>query len=279
MDWTTSPDYSRQWALLPEQPAWPLRVVAVIQNDEDAQAPDGDAYEPALVGGGWAVRDYDACGSVFEDPDVLEAFLLACNHFGVLPSAANYEDDGIVARYMRIFWDTVFAATGSSSDQYSNVIVFSTPAYREHVGQSSSVKTASVEPGDWQHYLNGDVFGIGWAIVPADHDLDLYGLDGLDVQMQVWGFYGEEYARASAVGENVEPKSSDFQDYLRPSIELLVDLARKRVSTTMDHRSKRYAEGVLDTLTWLGGGKRAGELVWIYRGVDDPYLLDIRPYQ
>lgn len=196
-EWTWDADYQQAWA-----PTDDPRVLAVIERDNDASGPGGDALAPTLLGDGWGTRHYRDADDVFQDPSVTAAFLRACDHYGVIPSAAGYEADGIVARYMRVFHGTEFRAGSSTVDRYANVVVFDTPAWREHVGiDPDAPSDLSGERDEWQAYLDGDVFGVGYA-VRETHVLDddkPVDLDDWRVDMECWGFYGEDYAKDAAL--------------------------------------------------------------------------------
>ena len=216
---TYSHEYALGWART-DRP----NVVAVIQRDDDAQAPDGDAYAPTLYGSGWGRRHYGDHASVFVDDTVTAAFLAACNRWDVSPHSAHYDEGGIVARYMRAFYGTRFYTASSSIDRYANVVVFDTPAWREHVGITpETVFTADDLTAEWKAYLDGEVYGVGWAIVPDDWDEDT---DSLNPEIECWGFYGEDYAKETALAfDHGGPTQEQVDDWLHPPTPTVLPFA------------------------------------------------------
>ena len=181
----------------PEMP----NVAVFTVRDDDAETPDGDGYAPTLVGSDWGTRDYVDARSVYVDSEVTRAYLRACDHYGEMPAHPE-----LAARYMRAFYETEIATASSWSDRYANVVIFDTPAWRAHCGILShlDVMTRANLMGDvetWQAYLDGEVYGIGYVIVADpddDDDVETFVDDG---SVDVWGFYGTEYAREAAVEE------------------------------------------------------------------------------
>lgn len=78
--------------------------------------------------------------------------------------------------------------------------------------------TLKGEASTWQAYLDGDVFGIGYAVnegrVLDEGEIDF---DAWTVDMQVWGFIGEEYAKRSAAEfEGGDPDLDEMLDLEEP---------------------------------------------------------------
>lgn len=73
----------------------------------------------------------------------------------------------------------------------------------------------------WQGYLNGDVFGIGWAVnegrvLDDGHEIDLEDTNW-DIEIQCWGFIGETYAQQSAAAfEHGEPELEELLQFEEP---------------------------------------------------------------
>lgn len=86
------------------------------------------------------------------------------------------------------------------------------------------VTVLSGDVQDWTAALGGEVYGIGWAVnegrVLDDNELDL---DEFTVEIQVWGYLGEEYAKSSAAA--FEAGTPDLAEMLdlelreRPTLE------------------------------------------------------------
>lgn len=207
-DWTFDSDYKRAFAQTSDP-----RVLAVIERDEEYGGGhiDGDAYAPAFY---WDRRNggiESTAGSTFMDDEskhIAERIVAARDHFQWkrLPWAT-------VERYARVFHGTTLAQVTSSIDRDAQVFILNTPTWREHVGigeYAPVVTTTSEErattdylEGDvkeWQGALDGEVFGIGWATLEErrledDEDIDL---TDWNVEIECWGFIGEDYAQESA---------------------------------------------------------------------------------
>lgn len=123
-------------------------------------------------------------------------------------------------RWLRIFHGTTVAQVSSSIDRDAQVAIFNTPTWREYVGVTELGSVDTVLDGDvedWQAALDGDVYGIGYATFPervtGEEAIDIE--DGRwNVQIEVWGFLGEEYAKDEAAGFNAGaptlPEMLDF---------------------------------------------------------------------
>lgn len=172
------------------------RLLAVIERDEGAQGPDGDVYAPAYWAeyrGGW---DLNRAGGGFDDDDARAAVETAWNTWG--------HGHDLAARFLKAFHGiTVYEQRGPS--QGDLLVVLDTPAYRETVGTPDDMTPDDLTRptrDTWGAFIDGDVYGVGYAVNPlridpaAPVDLD----DGeWDVNLEVWGFYGTEYARESAL--------------------------------------------------------------------------------
>ncbi|MEY4081120.1 MAG: Microbacterium phage OneinaGillian [Actinomycetota bacterium] len=218
-EWTWDSDYKRA-ILATADP----RILAVIERDEYPEAPYGDALCPAYyVDRGTAGQ----AGDVYHDgesDDLAQRYLDARDRFQV---AAGYRYNGLstsmidrsermLERWLRIFYDAraqLFSA-GYQSD--TTVLLLDTPGYREHVGADTPealAYRASIdddelfrgEREEWIAFIEGEVYGIGWAVneqrvtdeTPLPDVADLEA-EGWEVSLECWGFYGEDYAKRSA---------------------------------------------------------------------------------
>ena len=207
-DWTFDSDYKRGFARTSDP-----RVLAVIERDDEYGDGniDGDVYAPAFY---WDRRNGGiecAAGSTFMDDESLhiaERIVEARDRFmyALMPWAT-------VERYARVFHGTTMAQVTSTIDRDAQVFILNTPTWREHcgIGEFAEVVTTTSEEraatnyleGDvkeWQSALDGEVFGIGWATLEErrledDEEIDL---DAWDIEIQVWGYIGEDYAQESA---------------------------------------------------------------------------------
>ena len=198
-DWTWNDDYSRAYL-----PTSDPRVLAVIERDTDAIAPDGDAYAPALIVYGWGNEHLRrATETSVREPVDAGILADAMFHFGDHVSELG-SGDTLTERYLRIFHDTHVATVSSTIDRYSNVVILDTPAHREAMGTPATFPTEDYLRGDveaWQAYLDGDVYGIGYAVNEARvlDDGEPIDLDEWDVTIECWGLYGDDCAMSEAV--------------------------------------------------------------------------------
>ena len=235
--WHDSRDYRLAYAETDDP-----RVLALVYRDDDAHAPDGDAYAPAY----W----YDPsrythraapAGDTYRDDDAFHAVTRALDAFG---HPHNPSDPA--ARYLRIFHGIRFQAIHSTLQQGGDsLIIIDSPAYRAHVGNPIPLplpttpdprddwhpSTLDGDAADWQAYLDGDVYGIGYAYNPnrtlanadtlpdaddlaeAVHsgaieldlalDLDEDNVTTWHLDLTCWGFYGENYAKEESLSEAV----------------------------------------------------------------------------
>ena len=224
--WTWDSDYSRAYA-----PTSDPRILAIIERESYPLVPDGDALCPAYyLERGRAER----AGTVFHDSEsdyLAQRYAQALDSFY---SLARWDDDrqAIAARWLRIFHDSraqVFSA-GYKND--TTILLLDTPSYRTHVGRDSSPDGATIHKtwtdnelfaGDreeWTAYLDGDVFGIGYAYnsarvtdeTPLPDNPETLESEGWTVEIECWGFYGERYAQESAL--SLESGSPDLPDML-----------------------------------------------------------------
>lgn len=222
MDITTNNDW--QWAGDHYQVAFATtsdpRVLAVIEREDEYGGGhiDGDVYAPAFY---FERGRKSAAGSTFMDHDseeIAEVWATARYYF------VNYhyrkagrrplDYDTVTARYMRIFHNTTVAEVSSSIDRDSTVYIFNTPTWREHIGWTDEYAaqqpvdirlTDEVLAGDvdsWQAALDGDVYGIGWAtnvgrVMHDDEEIDPRDV-AWTMNIECWGFLGEEYAKEAA---------------------------------------------------------------------------------
>lgn len=177
------------------------RVLAIIQHDMEPQAPYGDALAPAYWldhQGGWSA---ERAGSVFHD-DASDA--AAAAYAALIGYYLQWRDDReeVAARHLRIFHG-ITALEMLSDGSGRRLMIFDTPSYRERVGMPDDLPDPLAgEREEWRAYLDGDAFGIGYAV-----NLDRTTTEtpvseawsGFDVEMQCWGFYGREHAKESAL--------------------------------------------------------------------------------
>ena len=178
------------------------RVLAVIQYDDDAQISqlyDGDAINPII----YVEHHYGLKFRWVAGYDGGEAELMqrAYDQWGW---------DGTARRYLWIFHGIAADNASGGYDRDGNWIVATSRKYREHVEVTEEPATyaAALEDvaaivKDLSDALDGDVFGVGYATnearrLPDDEPIDL--VDGTwNIEIECWGFTGEEYARQTAL--------------------------------------------------------------------------------
>ncbi|MGN6325804.1 hypothetical protein [Pseudolysinimonas sp.] len=183
------------------------RMVAVVTLDPEPSAPDYDATAPTLIGYEWGTRaNFTAIGWAQPVPvgadTIQDAWQRArAEHpYGVTRTvdAEEYAD-----RFVRIFHGATVHHLRSTVDQYTWAVVFDTPEWREAMGiDRDATLDRDNLTADVQAYLDGDVYGIGWAVNDArvDDETDIPDdLSGWDETIECWGFYGQEYAAESAL--------------------------------------------------------------------------------
>lgn len=163
------------------------RIIALIEHEEYInENPTEWCGQHAIVRCDWSWRNLEASGCQGSDcadswgAQVTEAFVRAVNEFG---------DEDWAERYLRIFWDAEVHVLGSYVDRYSNVIIF-----------VKSDGTESADRETMQAWLDGEVYGIGYAVKldRADHSEDI-DLSEWEVTMDSWGYFGEDYAKEMAL--------------------------------------------------------------------------------
>lgn len=186
---------------------------AVIIRDEYPDAPDWDMQA--------AVIRFDSA-RIESKTDATSGFMGAAQRF-----ASRYGmSDGILTleRYARIFHGTRdFRVFGYSYSRDNVVYVaFDSAAMRAEWGCSADAdNTAKGDAETWQAYIDGDVYGIAveqraatmtTRVYPDGTQTETLGevwetVDGSDV----WGYYGEEDARAEALADlaHYAPKGGD----------------------------------------------------------------------
>lgn len=218
-DWTDTADYQQEFA-----PTNDPRVVVVIQKDDEAsfqRCLDGDAILPTYL----IDRDRaDHAGGYDDDESMANQIVEAYQRFLY---AAGYRYNGLSghmmskARDMTARWAWIFHGTTFNRGTYGyqsayDVLIMNTPAFREHVseGEYAAVRTQTMDEiraqaQEWCDSMtsevadiaDGNVYGIGYATFPGrvtdEEPIDIE--DGnWDIDMQVWGFIGDDYAKESA---------------------------------------------------------------------------------
>ena len=195
--WNYSDDYSAQWF-----PTTNDNVRVVILSDDDAEQPYDEASAPTLIGSGWGIGSYSPADHT-DVSGVLDAAIEACHHYGEIPSGLD-SPESIAARYLRVFHGvTAIHTAGSNIDRYANVVMFDTIPWREHVGISlDSTLTRDDVASDWVAYLDGEVYSVGYQVrVLSASMFDADPIEEWDTVINCGGFYGETYARESALGD------------------------------------------------------------------------------
>lgn len=200
-DWTWTDDYQTGWA-----PTNDPRVVCVIKRADEYGGGhiDGDAYAPAFYFERGNITD---AGSTFMDDasrHIAERYQTARTYFvnrHYAKGGAQMRYDRVAERYLAIFWETSLTYVSSSIEQGYAVHIFNTPTFRAHVGWEGDWKSIDVNKEDWQSALDGDVFGVGYAVyeerVTDEEPVDIE--DGnWNISIEVHGYLGEDYAKESA---------------------------------------------------------------------------------
>ncbi|UVT31359.1 hypothetical protein SEA_MARCIE_97 [Microbacterium phage Marcie] len=178
------------------------RVLAVIERDDEYGGGhiDGDIYAPAWYYDTWRGEITEA-GSTFRDDAstaIMERLVEARSEF--MHRRKPWE---VVERWLRIFHETVLEQIKSAIDRDTQVIILSTPTWREHVGGVAGdplrVDALGGDVEAWTAALSGDVFGIGFATnegrVIDDGPIEF---DAWTVDIESYGYLGEEYAKRAA---------------------------------------------------------------------------------
>jgi hypothetical protein len=210
---TSDDSYSVGWAETDDP-----RLLAVIVRDNNAEAPDGDCFAPAITSSEWWYNERFATPvkSVWEDDAAWSAIRSAWDEHGYSddPSAdANVQlldEHGITLHLVR-----------SSIDQYDHVWIVDSPAFRTAMGIEPDADSADVVRGDvetWKAFLDNDVYGVGYATQEArtTHETPVNFAD-FEVEIECWGFYGSEYAATTALAfEHGSPDLHPMLDHTEP---------------------------------------------------------------
>ena len=220
------------------------RIVAVIERGEYVDDnPTEWCGEHAIIRYGWSWRGLTARGCQCADcadswgAKVTEAFIRAVDEFG---------DPDWAERYLSIFWDAEVHVQGSYIDRHSNVIIF-----------VRGDGTASASRETMQAWLDGEVYGIGYAIKldRSDHNEDI-DLSEWEVTMDSWGYFGEEYAKEMALPladcaaldadrEERHKAISDLGSDDMPTLQAEVRRLRAMEQRVREYaRSIRYVDGM-----------------------------------
>jgi hypothetical protein len=197
--WESSDDWRYAYA-----PTNDPRVLAVIeQQQEDVEPPDYEATPPTVIGYDYGERaNFSTIGGTSE---VTDAWLRARQ---VNPYA--YPDEEFADRFVRIFYGAEPIHLSSSVDRYTWAVVFNDPSWRERVGCPDDADENNLT-SEVRSYLDGEVYAVGWAVREGrvmEDDAPI-NLDDYTVDIQVYGFYGEEFAKESAASfEHGEPTLS-----------------------------------------------------------------------
>jgi hypothetical protein len=175
------------------------RVLAVIERDDDneiARLYDGDAINPII----YVEHRHGLSFEWVAGYDGGEASLMQ----------RAYEQwgwNGTARRYLWIFHGIAADNASGGYDRDGNWIVATSRAFREHVGVTEEPATYDEALEDVQSIkedlsraLDGYVYGVGYAtnekrLMHDDEDIDL---SDWDVDIQCWGFVGEDYAKQTA---------------------------------------------------------------------------------
>jgi len=223
MSWHDAPDWSAEYCATTDP-----RVFAVIMRDTYPTAPYGDACAPAYYvtyRNGWHV---ERAGDTYHDAESDEIAERIASAYEPL----DWEG---AARYARIFHNSVFV-TLDTSDGY--LLIIDTPSFREHINRPLDVRPwagydaryplggvgfdaaewLSVDMSDWHAYLSGEVYGVGYAVMPGrvidDGVMPDWDTLANSVEMTCWGFYGADHASDAAASG----------DYDAPALPLMLDI-------------------------------------------------------
>ena len=208
-DWMFDSDYMCAYAETTDP-----RVLAVIERDNDAsfeQCLDGDAIFPTYMVESGRVRHI---GGFDGDLDFANRVVEARDRFQY---AAGYRYDGLRIEHvtkadeMLARWAWIFHGTTLNRGHYGynyayDILVLNTPGFREHIGheepqtRDEAQKWVDSMTSEIANIADGDVYGIGWATFEERvlDDGEPIDLDDWNIDIQCWGFVGEEYAKQSA---------------------------------------------------------------------------------
>jgi hypothetical protein len=184
------------------------RVLAVLQYDPHAQISelyDGDAINPIIY------VDH-AHGLSFSwvagyDDGTAEKMQAAYDRWGW--------GDATARRYLWIFHGIAAENANGGYDRSGNWIVATSREYLEHIGNEPVATYDEAREDclsiakDLEDALDGYVYGIGHATLEERrlHDDEEINLSEWSIEIQSWGYVGEEYAKREAadqVGYEVE---------------------------------------------------------------------------
>lgn len=217
MDITTNDDW--QWAGDSYDVAFATtsdpRVVAVIERDTEQaifELFDGDAINPIIyVDHRRGLKFSHEAGY---DGGEAELMQRAYDEWGW---------DGTARRWLWIFHGIAAENAYGGQDRDGNWIVATSTAFIEHIGNEphATYEDARQDCMDMAkevgYALDGDVYGIGYATAVNRVMDDGEPIDPTDVRwtmdIQCWGFIGEEYAQRSAASfEAGEPVLEEMLD-------------------------------------------------------------------
>jgi hypothetical protein len=188
------------------------RVVAILERDDYAYPPDYDSQAPALLGNEWGSRAHFT--AIGHTSDVTDAWLKAFRE--------SYDDD-YADRFVSIFYGATAHHLRSSSDRYTWAVTFDTPDWRTAMGiDTETTLDRDNLSGEVSAYLDGDVYGIGYAVsttrTTTETAIDLDDpAQGWETTMECYGFYGDDYAAESSLAfEHGGPTLSPFLDGTNP---------------------------------------------------------------
>lgn len=185
-------DYTRAIAPTPDP-----RILAVIEVETYPERPDWD-HAPTIYGYEYGSRAH-LTTSGWTDSALTDYLQRAYREWG--------EDWQTIERAFRIIGAPIHHLS-SSIDRYSWAVVIDSPAWRDAMGiPQNRALTSDDLASDVAAYLDGEVYGIGYAVNPARvtdeteypsaDDIDT--ADGWTIDMTCWGFYGQSYAQESAL--------------------------------------------------------------------------------
>lgn len=122
-------------------------------------------------------------------------------HVGMDDDAINrFEVNSVTGPGQAHIEETVTATTEAEARR---IHLESHPDEGRFITTVKRVTALSGDVHDWTAALDGDVYGVGWATnearrLPDDEPIDL--VDGSwDINIECWGFLGEEYAKQTAI--------------------------------------------------------------------------------
>lgn len=169
------------------------RVVAVLHVDHDGQAPDYDAQAPTVLLHGYGSRAESSV--IGGKSDVPDAWLRAFRH--------SYDAE-FADRYVSMFYGAKAHHVSSCIDQYAWGVVFDAPDWRADMGIAPETELSWTNVAhDVSAYLDGEVYGIGYAVLESRVTdeipvLELWDEFYANLEIQCWGYFGDDYAAQAA---------------------------------------------------------------------------------